>query len=50
MEIISNPYLEQSIHVGKVILKNFNSNWTSNDLDLYGDDFKKQWTDKNYDK
>jgi Kef-type K+ transport system membrane component KefB len=50
IEIISNPYLDQSVHVGKTILKNFNSNWSNNDLEIYGDDFKKKWLDKNFDK
>lgn len=49
IDIINNPYLDQSIHIAKTLLHNFNPNWTSYDLDIYGESFKKKYQDI-YDK
>ena len=43
IEIVTNPYLEQSMEVGKSILQNLNKNWKDADLDHYLEDFKDRW-------
>ena len=45
VEIITNPYLDQSIHAGKTILQNLHRNWKDADLDDYLEDFKERWED-----
>jgi CPA2 family monovalent cation:H+ antiporter-2 len=43
IEIVTNPYLEQSIEVARSILQNLNKNWQDADLDLYLNEFKERW-------
>jgi CPA2 family monovalent cation:H+ antiporter-2 len=47
IEIVDNPYLEQSLQVAKNILHNFNKNWSDGDLNLYLENFKENWEDSN---
>jgi hypothetical protein len=49
IDIINNPYLDQSIHIGKTILQSFNGNWNDNDLEIYVENFKKIWQDNEKD-
>lgn len=50
IDIITNPYLEQSIHIGKTLLQYVNNNYNDLDLEIYINNFRNRWNhDNNYD-